>query len=129
MLLQQLFLPHEVNIILGTALSTNLLGDRLVWAPTKNGLFSLKSAYKIAMEMQEGAAMGTVLDDINLRKFWKYIWQMNVPHKVLHFTWRSYKNILPTKDNLLRRKIVTDGCYEECCEDVESSGHLFWECS
>ena len=53
---------------------------------------------------------------------------MNVPHKVCHFTWRSCRNILPTKENLLRRKIVMDGCYEECCEDVESSGHLFWEC-
>ena len=54
---------------------------------------------------------------------------MNVPHKVHHFTWRSCRNILPTKDNLLRRKIVTDGYCEECYEDVESSGHLFWECS
>ena len=53
-LLQQLFLPHEVNIILGTALNTNLQRDKLVWVPMKNGLFSVKSAYKIAMEMQEG---------------------------------------------------------------------------
>ena len=128
-LLQQLFLHHEVNIILGIALSTNLPRDKLVWFPMKNGLFSMKSAYKIAMEMQEGAAMGTVSDDSNLRKFWKYIWQMNIPHKVHHFTWRSCRNILPTKDNLLRRKIVTDGYCEECYEDVESSGHLFWECS
>ena len=128
-LLQQLFLPHEVDIILGIALSTNLPGDRLVWAPTENGLFTVKSTYKIAMEMQEGAALGTVSDDSNLRKFWKYIWQMNIPYKVRHFTWRSCRNILPTKDNLLRRKIVTDGCCEECCKDVESSGHLFWECS
>ena len=50
-LLQQLFLPHEVNIILGTALNTNLQRDKLVWVPMKNGLFSVKSAYKIAMEM------------------------------------------------------------------------------
>ena len=58
----------------------------------------------------------------------KYIWQVNVPHKVYHFTWRSCKNILPTKDNLMRRKIVSDSCCEECHEDVESLGHLFWEC-
>lgn len=45
-----------------------------MWAPTANGMFTVRSAYKIAMEMHLGSDSGTVSDDSNLRKFWKYIW-------------------------------------------------------
>lgn len=80
-LIQNLILPHEADTIQGIALSTKLLEDRLVWAPTINGMFTVRGAYKIAMEMHLGAALGTISSDSNLRKFWKYIWQVNVPHK------------------------------------------------
>ena len=85
-LIQHLFLPHEVDIIQGVALSTKLLEDKQVWAPTANGMFTVRSAYKIAMEMHLGSNSRTVSDDSNLRKFWKCIWQVNVPHKIYHFT-------------------------------------------
>ena len=112
-------------MIQGIALSSNLLEDRQVWAITANGHFSVKNAYKLAVEMNLGVAYGAVSDDSNFRKFWKYIWKVNVPHKVCHFTWRACKNILPTKDNLVRRKVLSDGCCDECKAEVESSGHLF----
>ena len=75
-----------------------------------------------------GDAIGTMLDDSNLRKFWKYLWRFNVPHKVRHFTWRACKDILPTKENLVKTKVLVDSCCEECQVEVESSSHLFWEC-
>jgi len=58
-----------VDIIQGISLSSKLLDDRLVWASTANGMFTMRSAYKIAMEMHLGAALGTVFDDSNSRKF------------------------------------------------------------
>ena len=60
------------------------------------------------------SASGELSDDSNFRKFWNYIWKLNVPHKIRHFTWRACKNILPTKDNLVRRKVLADGCCDEC---------------
>ena len=125
---QSLFLPHEAEVIQGIALSSKLLEDRQVWAPTANGHFNVKSAYKLVVEMNIGAAYGVVSNDINFRKFWKYIWKVNVPYKVHHFTWRACNNILPTKDNLVRRKVLSDSCCDECKAKVESSGHLFWAC-
>ena len=38
------------------------------------------------------------------------------------------KNILLTKDNLVKRKVLTKSCCDECQADVESSSHLFWDC-
>ena len=126
-LVQQIFLPHEADAICGIALSANLPVDKHVWASMANGIFSVRSAYKIVVEMGSGDEVGAMLDDSNLRKFWKYLGQFNVPHKVRHFTWRACKDILPTKENLVKRKVLVDSCCEECQVEVESSGHLFWE--
>ncbi|KAL0009325.1 hypothetical protein SO802_010827 [Lithocarpus litseifolius] len=125
---QSLFLPHEAEMIQGIALCSRLPEDRLVWAPTANGHFSVKSAYSLAVETCLGSTTWEVSDDSNFRKFWKYIWKLNVPHKVRHFTWRACKNILPTKDNLVRRKVLIDGGCDECKTELESSGHVFWTC-
>ena len=45
-----LFLPHEADIIKGIPLSNHLPPDRLIWAATTNGTFSVHSAYRLAME-------------------------------------------------------------------------------
>ena len=68
-LVQQIFLPHEVDAICGIVLSTNLPDDKQIWAPTANGIFSVRSAYKIAVEMGSGDAVVAMSDDSNLRKF------------------------------------------------------------
>ena len=127
-LVQRLFLPHKAEVIQGIALSSRLPEDRQVWIQSANGCFSVKSAYKIAVEIKSGSDSGAVSDESSLRKFWKHLWRVNVPHKVHHFTWRACKNILLTKDILEKRKALSESCCEECKADVESSGHLFWSC-
>ena len=46
------FLPHEADLIRGIALCTNLPEDKQVWALTDNGLFSVRSTYKLVMELR-----------------------------------------------------------------------------
>ena len=127
-LVRQVFLPHEANIICGIALSANLPVDKLVWALTVNGHFSVRSAYKLAREMGLRANSGELSDGTRLKRFWKQLWRCNVPHKVRHFAWRACSDILPTKANLVHRKVLRDSFCEECQREVESSGHLFWGC-
>ena len=118
----------KLKMIQGIALSSRMRKDRQVWASTANGYFSVKSAYNLVVEMSKGFAYGEASDGSNFRKFWKYIWKLNVPHKICHFTWRACKNILPTKDNLVIRMVLSDGCCDECKSKLESSGHSFWTC-
>ena len=88
----------------------------------------MKSAYNIAVDIKSRSDLGAISDESCLRKFWKHLWWSNVPHKVRHFTWRACKNILPTKDILEKRKVLSESSCEECKVDVESSSHLFWSC-
>jgi hypothetical protein len=46
-LLQELFSDEEVELVLTTPISNSGQGDIQVWRGTKNGLFSVKSAYFI----------------------------------------------------------------------------------
>ena len=62
------------------------------------------------------------------RKFWTKIWKIQVPHKIRYFTWRACRDVLPTKVNLVKRKVLQDDQCEECNLALESSNHLFWTC-
>ena len=52
------FLPHEAEVILGIPLSSFPTEDRRVWSATANGLFSVRSAYRVAQRLQENENIG-----------------------------------------------------------------------
>ena len=62
------------------------------------------------------------------RKWWKMIWAMNVPPKVKSFLWRACSNILPTRENLRRRKVQVDERCELCRQQPKTRAYLLWEC-
>ena len=80
------------------------------------------------MDLASESLSGVALNDSKQRRFWKQLWKINTPHKVRHFAWRACKDILPTKENLVRRKVLVVGSCEMCQSSLEMSGHLFWEC-
>ena len=63
------------------------------------------------------------------KKVWKEIWQMQVPPKVKKFIWRACCNALPTKQALMRRKIVANSICERCKLAIEEAEHALWSCS
>ncbi|KAK9991019.1 hypothetical protein SO802_026004 [Lithocarpus litseifolius] len=127
-ILNQVFLPFEVEIIEGIPLSNRLPVDKQIWSKTANGIFSVRSAYKIALEMQKANVGGSVLDGGSLRAFWKKLWKFQVPNKVRHFVWRAAKDTLPTKTNLVKRHVIVDDLCEECGLYAESLFHVSMEC-
>ena len=48
--LDAVFLPHEAELIKSIPISLQLPEDKLIWALTSNGFFSVCSAYKLAMD-------------------------------------------------------------------------------
>ena len=100
-----LFYPHEAKVIKGLPLSFQLPSDKLIWAASSNGLFSVRSAYSLAVQLTKPEAVGTSSDSSHRRHFWRRIWSLSIPHKLRHFVWRVCKEILPSKANLVKRKV------------------------
>jgi ribonuclease HI len=45
------------------------------------------------------------------------------------FLWQACNNILPTKENLWKRKITNDPLCPVCHSEVETVGHALWSCT
>uniref|UniRef100_A0A7N2LTU8 Reverse transcriptase zinc-binding domain-containing protein n=2 Tax=Quercus lobata TaxID=97700 RepID=A0A7N2LTU8_QUELO len=127
-LLIRIFLPFEAENICGLPLSNRFPDDKLIWAETSNGVFSIRSAYKVVMELDKDANNASVSDGANMRMFWRKLWKMQVPQKIRHFAWRAACDILPTKANLRLRHVLMDNVCEECGATAETFIHLLWEC-
>jgi hypothetical protein len=58
------------------------------------------------------------------------VWHGYISAKVPLFVWRLLRNRLPTKDNLMRRRVIqaTDTACAYGCGDSESANHLLLEC-
>ena len=123
-----LFLPHEAEEIKKIPLSSHLPTDKQIWACSHNGVFTVQSACWVARGMSRPRNFSSGSDEGRNRQFWTKIWRIQVPHKIIHFTWRACRDLLPTKSNLLRRKVLPDDQCEECNEASENSSHFFWTC-
>ena len=49
--------------------------------------------------------------------------------KIKNFLWSAYRKVLPTKQALMRRKILEDPICERCKVAVEDSVHTLWSCT
>ncbi|XP_075654883.1 uncharacterized protein LOC142625058 [Castanea sativa] len=104
--IQSTFMPIDVDSILSIALSLTLPEDRLIWASTPTGKFTVKSAYRIAWQDRGDHAAEESSNATCMKEFWKLIWRLRVPNQIQSFTWQACKNILPTKANLFRRRVA-----------------------
>ena len=60
--LENLFLPFEVDIIRSIPLSGRWPSDKLMWSGTQNGFFSVRSAYKYVLEFSSISLIGSTSD-------------------------------------------------------------------
>lgn len=113
-LLKEVFYEEEAKVIANIPLSPLLPEDRMIWCGTASGIFTVRSAYHLGKEEQERRAAqcsnGNTGQDV-----WTTLWAMELPHAVKIFVWRACQNILPTRMNLYRHKIIEEAkC--PCCE-------------
>ena len=120
---------HKTRMeIMSIPLQQNTAGrDVLVWTKNQSQSFSVKSAYRIAVRMKEQTRIEHSTANTE-RPIWRKLWKLNVPPKVRMFLWGACANVLPTKENLNRRRIQVDPWCETCCQQPELIGHLLWEC-
>ncbi|XP_062157888.1 uncharacterized protein LOC133865460 [Alnus glutinosa] len=96
-----------------------------IW--TKNGRFSVHSAYHLEVERRNRGNWSTSSVQSAIPT-WRRLWNLKLPRFILIFIWRACNDILPTKINLYRRKIVIDQLCPMCNSEAESNGHVLWRC-
>lgn len=125
-----LFSEFEANLILSLPISHRLPEERLIWHFDKEGLFSVQSAYHIALDLTTGRSnRASSSGESQLSWLWKKVWGSKVPLKVCMNVWRFYKDIIQSKSNLVKRRITTDSQCVLCGNEGETGVHILRDCS
>ncbi|XP_043724203.1 uncharacterized protein LOC122671166 [Telopea speciosissima] len=127
------FHPKDVVAIKAIRLGLFPCPDTQVWGATRNGLFSIKSAYHLICNQQDSrkserpstSAQGN--RRIIPNEVWRSIWACNVQPKVRNFLWHACSNGLASTEGLTRRGVNVDPCCCHCGE-LETPDHILLNC-
>lgn len=123
-IIEKSFHREDAEAILRIPLSHSHVEDVLFWLYNKNGEYSVKSGYQTAKQiMREEKDRGECSKVMDGGAVWRSLWKLHVPNKIKVFAWRALHDILPTRENLARRRIVADGTCELCQRENESVIH------
>jgi len=111
---------RDCSVLLLNTVLQEQVNDWWQWLPDTTHGYSVRGAYRLITTSDDPIITDSAID----------VWQKHIPEKVSLFAWRLLRNRLPTKDNLLRRSIIS---FTECACPVgydifESAQHLFLEC-
>lgn len=127
-LVNVVFSKEEAEVVRSIPISQGGLTDKLVWGQTKDGKYSVRSAYHMVQQrmVQTG---GESSSQKNKDEVWTRIWELNVPTATKLFIWRAVSDLLPTRKNLWKKKIVEDPLCPICKLNEETVTHVMWSCS
>ena len=129
-MVQQTFCERDAEAILEMPLSQTDGMDKLIWKFSKSGEFTVRSTYKRVEQQKRGQNREPKSCGRKLRvsKMWKRTWSLKVKGKIKHFLWRLYHNLLPTNQQLAKRRMPIDTICKYCGKAQESVKHIFFQC-
>lgn len=130
-LVRHVLKEEDANEVLKIRLPNHQMDDFPAWHHEKSGLFTVKSAYKLAWNL---SGKGVVQSSSSTatsgeRKIWSRVWNAKVQAKVKIFIWKLAQDKLPTWENKRRRKIEMNGTCPVCGTKGENSYHATVECT
>jgi ribonuclease HI len=128
-LIREILWPHDANEVLKIRVENQNLEDKPAWHYDKNGIFFVKSAYKLAEKIRREAPDASSTEPDGRRGIWKNIWRTKVPNKVKIFGWRLATDNLPTTHNKWRRTLEMQNICKACGNGVEDSFHATVDCT
>lgn len=121
-LIQQLFTSKNAAEILSLPISQVEARDRLVWQHTKEGIYSVVSAYQWLSKI--GSSSPHPLERSNnqavIQQMWRCLWSMKIKGMLKHFIWQAYHHILPTNDKLMGKGIHVEVRCKTCEESTKT---------
>lgn len=126
--LQQVFSASDANDVQQIVVGGEGTEDVRAWNFTKNGIFSVRSAYYLGMSTKMASkAMASSSNPVAEHKSWMELWATDVPNKMKIHAWRMITNGLAVGVELHRRR-VKQGVFCIACGREETILHRFWRC-
>lgn len=123
--IDNIFLPHKAVAIKSIPFSLRVCEDKLFWPHSPDGKYSVRSTYKVLME-EKLKETPSPSDLTPTKKIWKGIWSLQVPNRVKTLLWRARTDSLPSKANLMKRRVANDDLCSGYKLKSETSFHALW---
>jgi hypothetical protein len=106
-LVQKIFYQQDADTILQLNAPERHGTDSVAWQYESNGLFSVKSAYKLAYSLKNNTQSkpGSSATGDNNRTLWNLIWKAPVPNKIKIFGWRTACDNLATEKKQIKKEV------------------------
>ncbi|KAL5810108.1 hypothetical protein ACOSQ4_026676 [Xanthoceras sorbifolium] len=86
-------------------------------------MYSVKSDYWLASSL---VTLSSSSDPYCLTSWWRFLWGLNILHKVKLFLWRVCHGWIPNFVNMASCKIPLDVLYPVCHQRLENTTHALW---
>ena len=126
LLLQQLFQPWEVTAIMKIPVPQEGGVDKWAWHHSKNGEFTVRSAYYVAMNAKFEEAVAS--SSSTHGTIWNKLWHSKIPEKLKLFEWRAMHNGIAVKESMKVRGLGNDMQCPVCGEAEETIMHTLVMC-
>lgn len=118
-IIYDLFNERDANLIMKIHLPMQNVQDSWLWMMDDKGLFTVQSCYR----MLQG-------DNSNTRsEFWKNLWSIQLPSKIVSFLWRVCRLCLPTATALASKHVHISAKCPWCRIYNEDAVHVLFPCS
>lgn len=125
-----IFHPFDAAEITKIRLPAREVDDCVAWHYEKSGVFSVKSAYMLAMaSIRRESQTSSSSASPNDRSIWDRIWKAKIPEKIKKIGWRTATKTLATKLNKHKRTLGTDSICFICGYVVENEHHAVIGCT
>ncbi|CAB4286719.1 unnamed protein product [Prunus armeniaca] len=102
--------------------------DRLVWHHEKKGCYTVRSGYWLACAIRDREDGEVGASNSNFENIWLRLWRMQVANKVKVFLWRCMHEILPCRQKLFLKQVVSNPICLRCHQAPKTVLHALWDC-
>lgn len=123
--------PHDADTILQIKLPQQNTDDFVAWQFESNGIFSVKSAYRLGLQPKlRGLSRGQSSAELGGdRSIWNLVWKAPVPQKIRVFAWRLATDTLAVAEKLNKRIPKVLPTCSVCGMEFEDAHHAMIRCT
>ncbi|KAL0005392.1 hypothetical protein SO802_012953 [Lithocarpus litseifolius] len=123
------FNREEEEAICDIPLSRRQVLDSVYWKHSKDGNFTVKSAYRVAQSLLKKVDWAEPSSGGGTNRVWAALWKQRIPNKMKVFGWRTCHDILPTRRSLKKKRVLSEDLCPFCSRFQISTIHVLWECT